>query len=84
MLRDLWEEFEACETPEARFVATLDRLQPVALTDMADGKSWREHGVRRSWVGGRNNISYLGSRTLADHIFELIDKNVEKGNIRDD
>ncbi len=83
-LRGLWEEFEARETPEARFAAVLDHMQPVLLTDRADGKSWKEHGVRRSWIGKRNEGNELGSETLAARILELIDQNVEKGNIKDD
>ena len=36
-LRALWEEFEARQTPDARFAAALDRLQPVLLNDANDG-----------------------------------------------
>ena len=32
------------ETPEAKFAHTLDKIQPVLLTDRAKGKSWLEHG----------------------------------------
>ena len=39
-MRALWEEFEAGETPEARFAATLDKIQPVLLTNANNGKSW--------------------------------------------
>ena len=53
-LRALWEEFEAGTTPEARFAAILDHMQPVLLTDAADGKSWKEHGVKTSWIRRRN------------------------------
>ena len=30
-MRSLWEEFEACETKEAKFARTMDNLQPVML-----------------------------------------------------
>ena len=49
-LRELWDEFEAMETPEAKFANALDKIQPVLLTDQAKGKSWREHGVRKEHV----------------------------------
>ena len=39
MMYDLWEEFELMETPEAKYAAALDRLQPVLLNYTADGKS---------------------------------------------
>lgn len=42
--RNLWEEFEAQETKEAKFARTMDNIQPVVLNDASDGKSWVEHG----------------------------------------
>ena len=48
---DLWEEFEASETPEAKNSPTpLDCVQPLMLNDATDGKSWREHEIKRSQV----------------------------------
>lgn len=38
--RDLWEEFEACETPEAKFARTMDHIQPLILNDASGGLSW--------------------------------------------
>ena len=32
-MRELWEEFEAQETPEAKFARTMDNFQPVILND---------------------------------------------------
>lgn len=49
-LRALWEEFEACATPDARFAAALDRLQPLLANDRSGGGSWRTHAVTRSQV----------------------------------
>ena len=48
MFRALWEEFEAYETPEAKFAHLLDNFQPLLLNDASDGKSWAEHGVHKS------------------------------------
>ena len=82
--RMLWDEFEAKETPEARFVNTLDRVQPVLLTDNANGKSWREHGVKKSWIKKRNENTHLGSEELSEYVMKLIEENVAKGNIKDE
>ena len=41
----LWEEFEAGETPEARFAHAADRAMPVILNLANDGQSWRENGI---------------------------------------
>ncbi len=37
-LMDLWEEFEKMETPEAKFAAALDHIQPVMLNDGIRGE----------------------------------------------
>ena len=52
-LRALWEEFERGDTPESRFAAALDKTQPVILTDNQGGKSWMEHGVKKSQISKR-------------------------------
>lgn len=83
-LKGLWEEFEAAETPEARFANVLDRVQPVMLTDAADGKSWKEHGVQKSWIAGRNKNLARGSKALASYCMGLIEKNVKNGNLGND
>lgn len=49
-LKALWEEFEARQTPDARFAAALDRLLPLLLNHANGGRGWREHGVRASQV----------------------------------
>jgi putative hydrolases of HD superfamily len=52
--RDLWDEYERGDTPEARFVMAIDRLAPMML-NLAEGAStWREHGINRSRVIARN------------------------------
>lgn len=80
--RALWDEFEAAQTPEAKFAGTLDKIQPVLLTDRADGKSWREHGVREEMIRGRNLRTHEGSEVLWEYTEGLITKNVKKGNIK--
>jgi 5'-deoxynucleotidase YfbR-like HD superfamily hydrolase len=41
----LWQEFEAGETPEARFARAVDRAMPVLLNLANQGQSWRENGI---------------------------------------
>lgn len=43
--RALWDEFEAADSPEARFAKSLDRFQPPNLNLAANGGSWAEYGV---------------------------------------
>lgn len=41
----LWQEFEAEETPEARFANSIDRAMPVLLNLNNGGQSWRENDI---------------------------------------
>jgi putative hydrolase of HD superfamily len=55
--RALWDEFEAGETPDARFANALDRFQPPCLNLAAGGGTWDEYGV-----GERMLTDRLGPR----------------------
>lgn len=81
ILRSLWDEFETGETPEAKFAATLDRMQPLLLNDITGGKSWREHEVTKAQVMKRNSVTKDGSDALWDHCKGLIERNTSDGNI---
>ena len=84
-LRALWEEFEARETPEAKFARTMDNIQPLMLNAATDGKAWEEHGVHLSQVLGRNERTAEGSEVLWKYAYEtFIRPNVEKGRLQED
>ena len=75
----LWEEFEARRSPEARFAAALDRLQPVLLNVHTQGSSWRRNGIRSHQVLERNRLINDGSPPLWEHVRRLIDEAVAEG-----
>lgn len=52
--RDLWNEYEAGETPEARFALTLDRVLPIIMNLHNQGQSWVENNIRLEQVLARN------------------------------
>ncbi len=79
--RELWDEFEADETPEAQFAHTLDRTQPVMLNDLTDGKAWREHNVKAEQVFKRNEYTHRGSQKIWEYVKALFEENIDKGNI---
>ncbi len=54
------------------------------LNDATDGKSWREHEIKRSQVMKRNAGTAQGSALLMEYVNGILDKNVEKGNLRDE
>ena len=52
--RQLWDEYESGDTPEARFVMAVDRMAPMFLNMAEGGSAWREHGITRARVIARN------------------------------
>ena len=83
-LKSLFEEFEAGESPEARFVRSMDNFQPLLLNDSNDGSDWREHGIRKTQIMNRHIKTKLGSNIIWECAEKLIKENVRKGNIKDD
>ncbi len=79
--RGLWEEFEDRQTPEARFAAALDRIQPLLHNLCTRGKSWQEHGVREEQVLALNRHSAEGSAALWEYAARWIQKAVENGDL---
>ncbi len=80
-MRDLWEEFEANETPESNFANALDRVQPVMLNDITNGRAWREHKISANQVLERTSYIEKGSDVLWNHVKSLVDKNQKDGNL---
>lgn len=82
-LRELWEEFEAGVTPEARFARVMDNAQPMMLNSATDGKAWRERGIRLEQILKRNRNTASGSEIIWEYMEEhFIKPNVEEGNIK--
>lgn len=52
-LLDLWKEFDAGETQDARFAKAIDRSMPVLLNLSNGGGSWLENGITYERVCAR-------------------------------
>jgi putative hydrolase of HD superfamily len=81
-LRELWEEYEAQETPESRFANAVDRMQPAMLNHQAGEYSpWRRHGVTRPQAMRRLSPIGDGSHVLWEHTRQIIAEAVERGHL---
>ncbi len=78
-LRALWEEFEARQTPEARFAAAVDRLMPLLHNFLTEGRAWQQHGITADRVLERNAMMAEGSAALWDYARNLIETAVARG-----
>lgn len=83
-LRALWEEFEAYESPEAKYAHMLDNFQPLLLNDSNQGGDWRAHGVKKRQIYKRNEKTEQGSREIWSYMQELIQRNIDEGNIKEE
>ncbi|MBO6113196.1 MAG: HD domain-containing protein [Lachnospiraceae bacterium] len=80
----LFDEFEECETPEAKYAHAMDNLQPLILNNSNDGGDWKEHGVTARQVYERQSKTRLGSEKLYEITDRIIQDNIKKGNLKDD
>lgn len=80
--RALWEEFEAYETPDAQYAHLLDNFQPMLLNHAAQGVSWKTHGVYKDQIYKRNERVEEISKDIWEYMQELIEENIQKGNIK--
>jgi putative hydrolases of HD superfamily len=78
-LRGAWTEFEARESPEARFAAALDRLLPILHNFATEGRSWQAHGVTADQVARVNAHVAESSPELWAEITRIIAESVSRG-----
>ena len=81
-LRDLWEEFDAMETADAKYAACMDRIQPFLHNTLTDGFTWVEGNTSREQVEKRMAIV----KEFMPRVYAWMEKNIdlaiEKGWVR--
>lgn len=82
--RKLWDEFEEYESADAKFAHLLDNFQPMLLNNASDGRSWTEHGVRKSQVCKRNEKIPETSKIVWEKMLEIMDEHIGKGHLKAD
>lgn len=80
---ELWLEFEAKATPEARFAASVDRLQPLLLNAASGGQAWKRHGVTAERVRARNAHIADGAPELWERAQIVIDQAISEGILQE-
>ena len=82
--RELWDEFEAYGTADAKFAHLLDNFQPLLLNDASDGRSWTEHGVHKSQVCRRNERIPETSEIIWEKMLEIMVDHIARGHLKAD
>ena len=80
----LFDEFEDNQTPEAKYAHAMDNLQPLILNHSNDGDDWKAHGVSARSVYGRQTKTKLGSEKLYEVTDQILQENIQKGNIKNE
>jgi putative hydrolase of HD superfamily len=73
-LHELWEEFEAGKTPEAKLAVAVDRLQALAQNLASEGSVWHENAIRLEQVRQRNAETLAGDPALAALVETLLER----------
>ncbi len=81
-LRELWDEYEARNTPTGQFAYALDRLQPLLLNAASGGRAWIENGISQSQVRSMNRPIEEGSAELWELASAIIDEAVAAGALK--
>ncbi|HAF48830.1 MAG TPA: phosphohydrolase [Anaerolineaceae bacterium] len=79
MLQNLWDEFEARVTPEAKFAKAIDRFLPLYSNIVNHGYSWLPYDVTHSHVREIGSIIKDGSTGLWELVEDMLDEAVQDG-----
>lgn len=78
----LWEEFEARETPSAKFAAALDRIQPMLHNKETQGGTWQLHNITYEQVINRMAPVEEGAPQLWSLVQETIEECIAAGYLQ--
>ena len=77
----LFDEFEAYETPEAKFAHAMDNLQPNLLNNANNGGDWKLNRVSAAKVWERQSKTRLGSEKLYEYVAGVVKRFVDDGTL---
>jgi putative hydrolase of HD superfamily len=84
LFRKLWEEFDAMETPDARYAAAIDRLQPFISNANTKGYTWVNHNVNAEQIYTRMRPVETALPDVWEYVEEVIKEAREKGYVKCD
>lgn len=82
-LRQLWEEFDAMNTADSRFAASLDRIQPFMHNVLTEGHTWKLGTVTKEQVYRRMAPVKTGTPALWPWLESQVAAAIEKGWIKE-
>lgn len=80
----LWKEFERCETADAQFAKSIDRILPLIQNMQNQGGSWKRHNVAQSKVLKRNQYLQKSAPKLWQYVQAQVALATQQGWLRED
>lgn len=81
-IRELWEEFDKMETPDSKYAAAIDRLQPFVNNYLTEGHTWKKGNVTSDKVYKRMELVRQGMPELWEYVEKTIQDSIEKGYLK--
>ena len=80
-LRALWDEFEEQKTPESKFAASMDRLQPMLSNYNNNGGTWKKYNVAKEDIYKRISPVKEASNELWEFVEYMLEDAYNRGLI---
>ena len=77
-LIEIWKEFKAGETDDAKFAKSMDRLAPMMQNHSNNGGTWKEFNVPYQKVHNLKNYIQKGSITMWRYAESILNESLEK------
>jgi len=76
---NLWMEFEARQSPEAKYAAVFDRLEPLLQNYINEGYTWKKHKIRYEQVYEKNKAIAEMAPDIWNFVLHILSLALEKG-----
>ena len=81
-LTDLWHEFEAGQSNDAKYAKAIDRIPPLLHNVHGEGHSWKKHNIPKEKVFNLNRERIQGaSQSVWEAVEDELQLAVAKGNL---
>lgn len=80
-LKAVWEEFEAGESAEAKYISAIDRFLPIFSNYLNEGHSWKAHKIAKGRVVERCQPPISEIPGLWNATEEMLNECVEQGHL---
>ena len=82
-IRALWEEFDAMETPDAIYAASIDRIQPLINNYLTQGHTWKKGNVTSDKVYKRMEPIRTGMPQVWEVVEFMITDSIRRGFLKE-